>query len=186
MFESTYTLPPWMDQGFDVFENLLRVAHWGGQQMVAQAMDAAPVRSGDTRRSISYQVDVSPAEETITITLDAGANAPQARWMELGTGVHSIDPQSSKQPIIIKAKTAKALAWPRSGKFVRLSGGLRTPIRRALQGGSMTPNQVFFFAKQVVQQGLKPRPFLKPALDHWAPLIAAAMKAAMQGGGPHL
>lgn len=154
-------MPPTYEQSR---AEMLKAAKQGARLMATRARMRAAVRTGDLRRSISG--DARWDGDDLVIEVRAGGQgAPQARWMELGTGVNSIDPNSPKQPIVIKPVKAKALAWPKSGKFVRLSGELRTPVKKALAAGTLKAGDVFHFAQRVVQPGLKPRPYLKPAVE---------------------
>lgn len=145
--------------------------------VVNEARTRAPVRTGALRRSITAE-DPKIEGTTITGAVGAGgAGAPYAKGVEYGTGVYSTAPDSSHSPIMIRPIHAKALAWPNAamgapgGQFRRLSGGLRTGVLRQLQSGKLAPNQVFVFAKKVVQQGQRPRPFLRPGLEAAEPTI---------------
>lgn len=134
-----------------------------------EARERVAVATGAARRSIVEEPVEATANGYRAAVSAGGTGAPHARWLEFGTGVFSVDPDSPRQPIVIVPVRRKALAWPRrslgprGGPNLRLSGALRTHVRRKLQRGQLRPSDVFVFARRVVQQGQLPRPFLGPA-----------------------
>ena len=136
-----------------------------------RARELAPVKTGTLRRSIGMEQPVVTATGVTGEVFAGGAGAPYARALEYGTGVHSEAPDSKRQPIVIVPVRAKALAWPQGwlgapgGQYRRLSGNLRTGVLRKLQTGKFTPAQVFIFRKKVIQQGIRPRSFMRQAIE---------------------
>jgi hypothetical protein len=155
-------------------------------EIANDARDRAPAKTGALRRSITA-LQVRVAGSRIIGGVSAGApGAPYAKAVEFGTGVFSEAPDSPRQPIVIVPVRARALAWPRpslgppGGPNLRLSGAIRTHIRRKLLAGALRPEQVFVFAKRVVQQGRPPRPYIRPAVEARRDSLLAAAKAAVR------
>ena len=69
--------------------------------------------------------------------VEVGPSAEHGLYVEYGTGVYGTGPGASRQPITIRPRTKKALFWT----------GAAHPVR------------------QVTIQGMRPRPFLRPAFD---------------------
>jgi len=69
---------------------------------------------------------------------------------------------------------------PMTGAHVRLSGAIRTPIRKLLAAGAIPFNSVYVIRRGVMHPGIRPRPFLAPALKDSLPQIKALLAAAIQ------
>ncbi len=182
--ESTRSLPRNLADRFDT--ELLAAAKQSQRIVVNRARQNAPTKTGTLRRSITAD-EVTVANGSIIAAVGAGGSgAPYAKGVEYGTGIYSTAEGAPRRPIVIVPIHAKALAWPGramgapGGQYRRLSGSLRTSVRRSLAAGSLRAADVFVFAKRVVQQGQRPRPFLRPALDDSTSEIIAAFGAAIR------
>lgn len=71
------------------------------------------------------------------VSAQVGTNVSYGPYVEFGTGIFGTGPGASRKPIIIVPKFKRALFWP----------GAAHPVMR------------------VVIQGMKPRPYLRPAFD---------------------
>lgn len=148
------------------------------------ARDNVPTRTGAVRRSITVETATNEGGVIRGAVGAGGQGAPYAKGVEFGTGVYSEADDSSHRPIVIRPlKPGGVLAWPNvtagpaGGKFRRLSGAIRSRYRS-------TPG-LMAFARFVVQQGNRPRPFLRTAFAEKAPGLVdriAAGLAALFGG----
>lgn len=113
----------------------------------------------DSELARSFVVGVTESDTHHAVAA-VGPTAEHAVYLEYGTGVYGTGPGAKRQPIVIVPKTKQALFWP----------GARHPVRR------------------VVQQGLQPRPYLRPAFQTskaeatrvMAQTVTEAFKAAIQ------
>jgi HK97 gp10 family phage protein len=106
-----------------------------------EAKSRVPVKTGTLRRSIMSTVSPLGGKPTGIVS----APVKYAPAVEYGTGVYSEAPGATKQPIVIRPKTAGGLFWP----------GAPHPM------------------KKVTVQGMKPRPYMRPA-------FAAKKQAAIE------
>lgn len=112
-----------------------------GQRVENKARRLCPVDEGRLRASISTEVRGSGSSLTIRI----GSNLEYAIYVEEGTGIYA-------GRGYITPKRGTYMRWPRknnSGSGSRRYSGGRT--------------STYVFAKRV--KGVRPRPFLRPALD---------------------
>lgn len=80
-----------------------------------------------------------------------GTDKEYGPYIEFGTGIYGEGPGAKRQPIVIRPKQKKALFWPGAGHPVR----------------------------QVIQLGLHPRPFLRPAFDEMRDAALREMAEAL-------
>lgn len=111
-------------------------------RVLNKARTLTPVDQGQLRASLAVEM----LSENGTPVARVGTNVKYALWVHEGTGIYG----PRKTPITPVRK--KLLAWP-----VKNQSGAG---RRRFRGGSTAR---YAFAKQVA--GVKPRPFLRNALD---------------------
>lgn len=97
------------------------------QDLIVQS---TPVDTARLRNSWTLEIATPDDLEAVVFT-----NVEYAPYVEFGTGVHSENPASNKQPIFIKAKNKKALKFTSGGET--------------------------FFRKSVTIQGMKPRSMIR-------------------------
>lgn len=188
--EHTGQLPTNLAAAFD--RAMLQAARDSQQIVVNAARQNARVATGALRRSITADEPEVTGGQIVAAVGAGGSGAPYAKGVEFGTGIFSEADDSTHAPIVIRPIRAKALAWPGAamgapgGMYRRLSGSLRTSVRRGLASGRLSAGDVFVFARKVTQMGQPPRPFLRPALEESRGAIVERFRAAIRavfGGG---
>lgn len=119
---------------------------WG--LLVAQrAAEKAPVDTGRLARSIHSGTPTEIAPMVVQVLI--GTNVEYARAHELGSGLYSEDPDE-RDFIIIEPVNAKALAfeWPGGPKNI----------------SNYDPETGLYFFRRVRHPGVRPHPYLRPAL----------------------
>lgn len=118
-----------------------------GMMVKEDAIRRAPVDTSDLRRQIDYVVEGN----SVTIS----ATSDHADFVEYGTGIYHIDEEGQPEPHTgwdIVPVNKKALAW---GKVIGKS-----------PSGATTREHV---AKKVHIEGMRPQPFLRPAVHQNIP-----------------
>jgi hypothetical protein len=132
-----------------------------GLGLQTSARKRAPVDRGALRASIGYRMDPSPVPTWVR--LEAGQAAPYAPYMEFGTGMQHDHPSWPRRPHRIPPGALDA--W-----------GKRKGIDGAAVAGAI-----------MKRGGLKPRRFLRGALeenqDRVVRIIAGALRSAGGGNG---
>lgn len=156
--------------------------------VVDEARDRAPGKTGALRRGITAEEPEVVGNTVRGVVGAGGQGAPYAPYLEYGTGARGEEPTG---PYVIRPRFKRALAWPApalgmpGGPFRRLSGTLRTSVRRKLQAGTLRYADVLIVRKRVVHPGIAPRPFLRPAVaavaDRVPDLIDRAVRRALEG-----
>jgi hypothetical protein len=141
-----------------------------GQLLVQSAKRKAPVKRGDLVRSIMYEGPVNDGPWRMIVM--AGPTVQYGAAQEFGSGLYHSDPaKRAKYPILPGAVTgkssAKALAfkWP--------DGPRDHPAYNA-------DLDMFFFAK-VMHPGVRPQPYMRPALEDLRPKVGNIVLSAMIG-----
>lgn len=164
-----------------------------------EARNLVHVRTGGTRASIRT-VPVRRTGNGVQGGVEVGG---AGRFLEQGTATFSTNPDVRHEKYPIRPKNKKALAWPGAqgpsengapvshvqfgqglrppvaGNYVRLSGAVRLPISRLMHGGSIPFQSVLIVRKGVMHPGIRPRPFLAPALKAVAPKFGGLLAAAL-------
>jgi HK97 gp10 family phage protein len=125
--------------------NLLRAVTAGAILIEKDAKEKCPWKTGTLRRSIHTEGEIY-AGDHVSVQVGTDSKPPHGygAYVEFGTGVYGTGPGATGKPIVIVPVNKKALRWRVGGKG---------------KGGSWA------FAKRVVIQGMKARPFLRPAFD---------------------
>jgi phage gpG-like protein len=113
-----------------------------GRAVLRAAQTLAPVDQGQLRSSIKLEMDTERGLPVARV----GTNVKYAIWVHEGTGIYG----PRKTPI--RPRNARVLRWPvknQSGQGARRYKGGKT--------------SAFAYAKQV--KGVRPRPFLREALE---------------------
>ena len=119
---------------------LLKVVKNGALIVENDAKAKVPKRTGNLMRSLHTEAEMEGA----TASVQTGTRHLYGAYVEFGTGIFGTGPGASGKPIVIVPVNKKALRWRVGPKG---------------EGGS------FAFAKRVVIQGMKPKPYLRPAFD---------------------
>jgi hypothetical protein len=189
-------MPSWATSMLPVVRKALILINNRQRQLVS-------VRTGAIRHSIGFEAPTIKSDSVIEgVTFAGGAGAPYAKPHEYGSGLHSEALDSKHQKIIIVPVYAKALAWARSGTGpslpvtnsfarsvnmhlgsvggpnLRLSGNIRSFVRKALDTGAVKSSSVFNFSQRVVQEGQYPHSFMRrglaESLEEVTTLVAGA------------
>ena len=162
--------------GMDALQkSMQRIADQTSRQMEAvvrsgallvqnSAKTKAPFKTGTYRRSIHMETATRLPTEVV---VHVGTNDPRGPWLEYGTGVYSEAPGAKKQPIVIRPKNKKALAFKgqmtfAGTAFIPASSGMGTVI-----------------VKKVVQQGQHAKPHFRPAIDENGDRVLEEMRKAL-------
>lgn len=145
-------------------ENGLKAGLIESGQLVSQrATRKAPRDTGRLKRSIH---EGRPYRSTRTRwVIDVGTNVEYAATQEFGSGIHA---EGGGKPITITAKNKQALSfnWPNAPAGVQAMFPTTFP-------------RVFF--KSVQNRGVRPQPYLRPALRQSSKEIRAIMLRAVVG-----
>ena len=123
-----------------------------------RARERAPVRTGTLKASITYNIDKG-LDSLVGIV---GTNEKYAPYVEMGTGIYG------PSKTMIRPKKAKILAWVSSGARPTTAAGWK---RAQAEGRAV-------FAKEV--KGMRPRPFLAPAVQDNMDKIVRFLKEALE------
>lgn len=169
---------------------IIDTTNWAVKEIVAKAQEniQGNTKTGTARRSITAEPVVYTGHGVIGTVGAGGAGAPYASDLEFGTGIWG--PKHQKYPIVPVRK--KALAWgrnnpgsygpavkatdylsmktnmvmgPPGGPNLRLSGAVRTPVLKAIQGHVIPHSHVYMVRRHVMHPGHPPMPFLGPAFE---------------------
>ena len=141
-----------------------------GNLFIQQAKRKAPVDKGDLARSIMYEGPYNDGPWVMYVV--AGPTVEYGAAQEFGSGLHHRDPaKRAKYPILPGAVTGKSSAKVLAFKW---PGG---PKPHPAYNAEL---DMYFFAK-VMHPGVKPQPYLRPALEELRPKIANLVLSAMIG-----
>lgn len=115
-----------------------------GNLIAQRATRKAPIDTGRLKRSITRS---NPKKEGTRWTITIGTNVEYARAQEFGSGLHATRGPKKKIKISPKRKKALAFKWPNA------PSGLEP---------SKSGKHVFL---SVMHPGVKPQPYLRPALE---------------------
>jgi len=148
---------------FSDIEGNLRMK-FGFEQFLNYIADAArlkvPVKNGTLQASVTYEIEQKPGKLIGVV----GSNVEYAPYVELGTGIYG----PRKRPI--RPKHSKILAWVSRGPRPTSAIGWK----RAVDEGRAV------FAKEI--KGMKPRPFLLPAINENIDKITNFLKDSFTNG----
>jgi len=143
---------------------LLKVVKNGALIVENDAKAKVPKRTGNLMRSLHTEAEMEGA----TASVQTGTRHLYGAYVEFGTGIFGTGPGASGKPIVVTAKQAKALRWM---TFSPTGAQVRTVARAYAKGtkGRMSLAREaltqYAFAKKVTIQGMKPKPYLRPAFD---------------------
>lgn len=128
-------------------------------RIVERARDFVPVETGNLQNSILRE---NPEVTSKSVSIVVGAYAENAASVEWGTGGQG-EPFAPQSPLISRD-------WPRNppGKKAWGPYKIRAKNVRFLRfkvHDSATGGQKEIFRKEVTHPGVRPRPFMRPALD---------------------
>ena len=154
------------------FNNSLgRYVQSAGETVAGTARSFAPVDNGTLRSSINSQF-TNPEPGLFIATI--GTNVSYAPYMEYGTGTQHDHPNWPRNPHTVSPRAL--LAWA-------------TRKLRGSASGLTAETLAFLVARAITRQGgLKPRRFLRGAMERLMPGISAGMNRVIeriiqQGGG---
>ena len=129
-------------------ENAIKMGLIDAAKIVAQrARRKSPIDQGRLKRSLHHS-DPRPEGSGLWV-IDVGSNVEYARAHELGSGLHATVGEKKRIPISAKNAKALAFAWPNAPDAVKNSQK-KFPL---------------VFYRSVMHPGIRPTPYLQPALD---------------------
>lgn len=143
---------------------LLGVVRSGALLVENDAKVKVPKRTGNLSRSIHTEAEMQGTAASVQV----GTRHLYGAYVEFGTGVYGTGPGATGKPIVITPKQAKALRWM---TFSPTSGQVRTMAKSYAKGtkgrASLAREALtqYAFAKKVTIQGMKAKPYLRPAFD---------------------
>ena len=137
----------------DFQRRLVNLVGLAGLEVADRARQKAPVRNNRLRASINSQLVRTGTRTAARVA----PTVPYGPYVEYGTGLYGPRKQ------VIRPRKAKVLSWISRGRGVYAGGRYRAaaPGRRV-------------FARFV--RGMKPRPYLHPALDEVRPQFMADLR----------
>lgn len=148
----------------DEFKN--RIMNKIGARIKREIIRKCPVDAGDLRRTINYRI------EGDSIIFSAGSqDVNYAEYVEYGTGLYHIDEKGNSDPhkpwkvkAIPKSKGGKGfLAWENNKKE-------RLASKKSPDEGDWS------YAMSVTIRGMRPKPFMRPAIHQSKQIIADVFK----------
>lgn len=131
----------------DYVERLVKLA---GLDAERTAKRLVPVRHNILKSSLRLEVNRYPDR----VVARMGTNVHYAPYVEYGTGIHG--PRKRR----IYPRRAKALSWFQRGRGIYVGGRYQA----AGPGGRITVRSI---------AGMKPRPYMRPALEHGSKKLMA-------------
>lgn len=148
----------------DLFDKIEGVVDGHAHQMATRAKRYAPKNTGHTGQTIAVAQGIK--REKGVIDRSVIANAPYALYIEFGTGKQvKIEPE-------MREVAARARAAAKKGSF---ADGLKS-IERWLKLNGGDPKNAYIVLVSILKRGLKPQPFLYPALVDQRPLFIRDME----------
>ena len=160
--------------------DLKRLLHDWGKKIVADMKSGAPKGStGELVRSIDYEVNLAVARLFVNI------KAPHARWLELGTGIYSQDPQATSKKGIFP-KNAKVLKIPQGRFFLgQLPRDIRAVDPAPLKKDPTKYAKRIFVGVKFSQyaRGIRPRAYFMKKMATYLPMVQRDVLALVQRYG---